>query len=344
MLVDLMLFTKHLAMMLRSGVSLGEALEILEDQNQNKSLKAVLRGISGGIKNGQPLAKVMAKYPKVFDPMYRSVVNIGEESGSLDKNLDYLVSELSKNYEFRQKVMTALLYPMIVLLIAAIVGSGVALFVLPKLVDMFSSLDVKLPLTTRLLMWVAGFMKSYGVIFFAGLFGLAAAGGMLARVTKVKRKIDVISLRLPVLGKFLLNIQVAGMCRNMGIMLKSGLPLRICLQTAREATGNWVFNQYFQRLDKAVDMGISLEKELTGKHYPMIPLMVGRMVGVGEKSGKLDETFLYLGEFMEEEVDEMAKNLTTILEPVLLIGIALVVLFLALSIISPIYQLTGSIR
>jgi type II secretory pathway component PulF len=296
------------------------------------------------VKNGQPLAKVMAKFPRVFDPMYRSVVNIGEESGSLDRNLDYLVSELTKAYEFRQKVTSALLYPMIVLLIAGIVGAGVALFVLPKLVDMFTSLDVKLPLTTRMLMWVAGFMKSYGIVFFAGLAGVVMAGLMLARTTKIKKKIDEISLKMPILGKFFLNIQVANMCRNMGIMLKSGLPLRTCLQTAREATGNWVFNQYFLRLDKAVDMGVSLEKELTGKHYPMIPLMVGRMVGVGEKSGRLDETFLYLGEFMEEEVDEMAKNLTTILEPVLLIGIALVVLFLAMSIISPIYQLTGSIR
>ena len=151
-------------------------------------------------------------------------------------------------------------------------------------------------------------------------------------------------INLPIFGLFIKNVESANFCRSLGLMLKSGLTLSKALEIAREATDNTIFKEYIEGIEKAVDKGHTIESELSKKKYQHFPLIVSKMIGVGEKTGKLDETLLYLGDFFEEEVDSMAKNFPTILEPILLVIIALMVAFMALAIISPIYQFTASIH
>ena len=177
--LDKLMFTRHLGVMLRSGIPLAEAISTLEEQTKGKSFQEVLHQILQQINNGQTLAKALSLYPHVFDSLYINLIEIGEKSGKLEENLDYLALHLSKNYEFRKKIQGAMLYPAIVLLSTLIIGLGLSFFVLPKLVDLFASLDVTLPLSTSILLFAAGlwsfyWLGSYSFIPFNVLFASTA--------------------------------------------------------------------------------------------------------------------------------------------------------------------------
>jgi type IV pilus assembly protein PilC len=342
--VDKLLFTKHLAVMIKSGIPIGDAIDAIAQQTQNAAFKKLLNAILADIDNGQSFEKALSKHPKVFDAFYINVISIGEQSGTLEKNLEYLADQLKKNYEFSKKVHGALLYPTIVLTIAFIAGGSISIFVLPQLVDLFSSLDVELPLATKILLFIATTMRDYGILIGIGFVGLLFALKMLITVPRVKWYWDQILLSMPGLGPFLRDVEIAFLCRNVGIMLKSGLTITAALNAQHNATTNLIFKKYINDLSVIVDKGQPIAEKLTPKAFPHIPQLVPKMLGVGEKTGKLDESFLYLGDFFSDEVDNYSKNLSTLIEPVILIGIGLVVAFVALAVISPIYQLTTGIH
>ncbi len=343
-LLEVALFTKHLSVMLKSGVPLSEALGILKQQTTNLYFRSVLDKVLADVANGQTLEKALSKFPKVFDPFYLSITGIGEQSGKLEENLAYLAQQLRKNYEFQKKVQGALLYPGLIVGTTLIVGGGLATFVLPQLVDLFKSLEVKLPLSTQILLFLAQIMKSYGLIITPAVF-LAVLGIIfLLQTPFVKPWWHRTLLRMPIFGKFFLDIELSSFCRNLGIMLKGGIPIDKALDSLHRATSNLVFKDFSGRLQKEVDKGKKLSEEMSLPRFNFVPALIPKMVEVGENSGKLADTFIYLSEFFEEEVDNSAKNLSTILEPVLLLIIGLGVGFVAIAIISPIYQLTQGIH
>lgn len=342
--IDKLLFTKHLSVLLKSGIPLSESLEILESQARNPSFKKILHGLSDSIRNGVSLEKSLDHYPRVFDPLYRSVIGIGEDSGTLETNLEYLAKELGKAYEFKKRVQGAMLYPTLVLGTSIVVGGFVAVFILPQLVDLFTSLDTELPPATKILLFIAKMMQDYGILLLAGFAGLIALISYVIHSPFGKPVWHRVMLKLPIFGVFMANVQVANFCRSLGLMLRSGLPITPALASCAQAAENLVFKGYIHRLQKAVDHGQPLEKELASGAYPHMPYLATRMIGVGERTGKLDETLLYLSDFFEEEVDDITKNLSTILEPILLFGIAAIVLFIAIAIITPIYNITASVK
>lgn len=342
-LVDKLMVTKHLAVMLKSGITLGEALEALTAQTKQREMRVVLENIQAEIGNGVSLHKALANFPGVFDGLYRSIVAVGEKSGNLEKNLEYLAANMAKGYEFRKKVKAAMLYPVIVFTAAGFSGATMAIFVLPKMVEMFRTLDVELPLATKILILIADISKGYGLIIMAGLLGLLILFRWTVSLPAVKPRWHKFLLAIPGIGELLVQIQVAQVCRNMGIMLGSGIPVNEALAVAGEAADNLVFAGYLHQLKLAVEEGQGLGLEMAGKDFRYFPLVVSRMVQVGEKSGKLDESFIYLADFYEEEVDGAVKNLGTVIEPVMLVIIALIVGFVAFAIITPIYRLTGGI-
>lgn len=342
--LDVLFLTKHLTVMLRSGIPIGEAITIIKEQNKNPALNTLLSAILTDINNGQSLEEALAKHPKVFDQFYLNLIHIGEESGNLEKNLEYLSIQLRKNYDFRKKVQGALLYPEIILTTAIIAGGTISLFVLPKLVDLFSSLDVTLPLSTKILLFIADTMKRYGYFIIGGVLLFLILFRFLISLPKIKFFWHKFLLSLPVVGTFFQNIEVATLCRNMSIMLKSGLPITTALLSQYRATTNLVFKSYLKRLAEEMEKGKPISEKLASKEFPYIPALVAKMVSVGEKTGKLDESFAYLGDFYSDEVDEYSKTLPTVIEPVVLIFLGGVVAFVALAIISPIYQLTSGIH
>lgn len=342
--IDKLLFTKHLGIMLKAGIPIEESIENLFEHTKNPRFKKILKKVGDDVKNGKGLGESLKNYPDVFDNLYRNIVSIGEESGNLETNLEHLAIEMAKTYEFNRKVKGVLLYPGIILTVAFVVGGGVVVFVLPQLVDLFKSLEVTLPLSTKILLGFAQFMKSYGVVTVVA-FGLASIGfNFFINLPGIKFQWQKLLLNIPVLKDFIINLQVTNFCRNLGLMLKSGLPINTALASCEDACDNLVFKGYIHSLSLSVEKGNALEKELSNGKYPYLPGIVSRMIGVGEKTGKLDESLFYLADFFSEEIDEMAKNLPVILEPLLLTVVALGVAFLAMSIISPIYQFSSGIK
>lgn len=343
-LVDTLAFTKHVSLMLKSGIPLPESILILEKQTSHPAFKKLLLKIHQEIANGQPLYKALSQFPHVFDAFYVSLIKVAEESGSLEKNLDYLSLHLKKQHEFTGKVRGALLYPSIVLGVAIVVGIGLSIFVLPKLIDLFASLDVELPLSTKILLLFAKVMRDYGIFLLSAFVLLFVLIRWAITTRVIKPRWHFFLLSLPVLGVFMQNIQLASMFRNIGTMLSVGVPISIALDAQFETTTNSIYKNYLAEIRSGVEKGKSIEGTLSKTNKKFMPLISVRMIGVGEKTGKLDETFVYLGDYFEDEVDNTSRNLSTIVEPVILIIVGLIVGFIAISIIGPIYQFTGSIK
>ena len=343
-LLDKVLFTKHLSVMLKSGIPLAEAVKSLKDQTKNPAFKAVLEDILAEVENGQSLEKALSRHESVFDALYLSLVSTGEKSGNLEENLEYLALQLKKTYSFNKKIAGATLYPKLVISAALIMGGSLALFVLPNLVRLFESLDVELPLTTKILLYLANLMKNFGFLIVGGIAILGFLFTLLLKTPFIKPKWHRSLLTAPVFGGLNQSIELAQICRDLGIMLKSGLTITAALDTQQKATENLVFKEYLDDLLKGTEKGKKISAQMDAEKLVFIPIIVPKMIGIGEETGKLDEVLIYLGDFFEEEVDDATANLSSTLEPILLLVIGAIVAFIALAIISPIYQLAGSIK
>lgn len=339
-----LLFTKHFATMIKAGIPIAEAVETMVEQTSSPYFKKILSSILDDINNGKNLASSLKKFPKTFDQFYVSLIEVGEESGNLVENLEFLAAQLSKDYSLRKKIQGAMLYPGIVLTATVIMGSFISLYVLPKLVDFFNSFDVELPVTTRILIKFSTLMKDYGIFVFAGAIILLVALRFLLNSKKVKPHWHSIILKLPLIGKLISYGQLARFSRNLGTLVKSGVPIVKGLEITSNTMSNIRFKNDLDKLSKSLSKGKNIGSSMEKQHFSEFPLLVSRMISIGEKTGNLDESLIYLSNYYDDEVDDISKNFSTILEPILLIIIGLVVGFLALSIISPIYQLTGSIR
>lgn len=342
--IDKLLFTKHLGVMIKAGIPLVEAMEILQSQTVNPAFRRMLGNILADVRNGQNLTKSLSKHSNVFDGLFQSLIEVGEESGSLEKSFEYLTIQLQKSYEFHRRVQSAMLYPMLIIVVALVMGAGVSMFVLPQMVNLFGSMNIELPVSTKILLGVANFMRDYGLIAVPSFIVAVILFSYLVRSRPIRPLWDRFILRLPVFGLFIRESETATICRNLGLMLKAGLPINKALTVIEQSTNNTVFQLYLKNISLAVNRGRGIGQELSSPQYVFFPLIVSRMIAVGEKTGRLSEMLTYLADFFEEEVDAMAKNFPVILEPILLTAIAAAVAFIALSIISPIYQFTSSIR
>ncbi len=343
-LLDLTNFTKHMSVMLKSGISISETLETLYSQTKSPRLKKATKHILTDTNNGAPLSVAMEKFPKVFDQFYVSIIKIGEESGSLDTNLEYLSEKLRKELALRRAIKEALFYPAIVVSAAVIVGLGISIFILPKMGDLFRSFDMDLPLATRMLLSFSDFMKKYNIFIPIGLVVFIIVFRLLIRTRPIRPVWSKFMLSFPILGQFNCLIETSAFCRNLGIMLSSNLPITRALEIAEKTTANFIFQRYIAGLRKSVSEGKLLQEQLAPNKSPVLPYMATRMIAVGEKSGKLNDMLIYLGGYYEEETDSMAKNFSVIIEPILLVFIGLIVAVIALAIVGPIYKLTGSIK
>jgi len=339
-----MFFTKHLAVMLKSGVPIADVLETLTVQAKSHAFKRILQEVYEDISKGQSLEKAFSKHPKIFDLFYLSLVRVGEESGTLEGSLEYLTEQLEKENDLRKTVQSAMLYPSLILTVTGVIGFALAFFVLPQITELFEGLDIALPPTTKLLIFFSKVLRNQGYIAIPGLGLLLATFVFILRSRLIKPWRDSLLLKLPIFGYFFRCVAIATLSRNLGIMLRSGLPITAALATAAVTEGNTVYKHDLEKIANEVRKGKSIEKALRDGNYPEFPPFVSRMIGVGEKSGNLEENLVYLGEYFEAEVESTTKNMTTLLEPLLLLFIGGVVAFIALSIITPIYQITGSIR
>ena len=340
--LEKLMFTKHFSVMLKSGVDILEVLKALKEQVSSYKLRKILEETISSVSGGQRLSDSLAKYPKVFSDLYVNTIRAGEEGGTLSLNLEYLAEQMNKDYDLRRKIKNAMAYPTIVLAATVIIALSLAIFVLPKITKLFKAFTVPLPLTTRILLWLADFLEKYGILVIVGLIFLVLLVRWLCRLKSVKPYLDRTFLKLPILGRIVQNINLARFSRTLGSLLKSGLPITVALKVTANTLDNASYQKNLIEIEKEIQKGATLASLLETRKN-LFPITVSQTVATGEARGRLEGTLFYLAEFYEAETDNTIKNLATLIEPVLLIFIGLVVGGVALAIISPIYQITGQL-
>jgi len=339
--VDIVTVMQNFSMMLESGLTVVESLGVLKDQATGK-LKHVLDKIEKEIQAGESLSSALQKAKNVFGPVVISAVKIGENSGTLAENLKHLADQMDKDLLLKRNIQGAMLYPTIVFSATLVMGLALATFVLPQMTDIFSSLDVELPFTTRVVIWVSRFFRDYGFFIspaiILGLVGVVA----LLRQKFSQKFTHRIVLYLPFLKGFVREINQARFCRMLGTMLNSGVPLQEALLIQSESLPNLVYRTSAKKMHALIESGESFSNIIT--RFPhLYPIMILRIVSVGERSGNLSSSLLYLATFYEQKVELQAKNISSIIEPILLISVGFCVGFIALAIFTPIYSLSNSL-
>ncbi|HTM68009.1 MAG TPA: type II secretion system F family protein, partial [Candidatus Binatia bacterium] len=342
--VDKVLFTKHLSVMLRAGLTLLESLQILIEQTQSWRFRMVLKAIYRRVERGEKFSDALGTFPQVFSAFYVNIVRSGELSGTMEENLEHLAVQFTKEHELRQKVRTALTYPTIVLVAAAGIGFFFATYVLPQVANLFSGLQgIKLPWVTVVLLKVSAFARKYTFLSFVGLFG-----GIYFIFWFLKRKFiapftHLFVLKMPVIRKIVMDVNLSRFSLVFGTLMRSGIDITKSLEVTSTVLGNMYYRRALGRILVEVQRGQPLS-EAMGRYPELFPRITSRMIGVGERAGKLEEVLGYLSEFYELEVETTMKNLQTVLEPVLLMFIGLVALGMAFAILIPIYNFIAAIR
>lgn len=336
---SIVIMTRQLATMVSSGLVLSEAIDILEEQQTNKTLKKALEEISQDIKGGLTLAQSMGKYPNIFPKLYVNLVKSGESSGKLDQVLLQMADSLEKEREFRAKVKGAMIYPSVVLGMMFIVIIIMMVFVIPRLVNLYTQSTIELPLPTRILIFVS---DAFVHFWWLGLLIIAVVAILLNRWGKTPEGayfLGRLILRLPLVGSIVSNVTLTNFNRTFGLLTAAGIPLLESISIVSDLTENPVFKNALRDAYHGVERGLPFSSLLVGSVFPRI---VSQMIRVGEETGRIDEIFFKLAEYFESESDHLIKNLTVAIEPIILVILGIGVAFLVLSIILPIYKLTTS--
>ena len=334
------ILTKHLAIMLQAGVSLDEALQVLEAQSRGR-MKEIILKIHEDVTSGELLATALSKFPRVFNDYYINMIRAGEQSGNLVANLELLGKQFAKDYELRKKSQSAMIYPGLIFSMTVGLGIIIAIFVLPRLSKMFQAFQFELPWTTRALIAVANFVRDFGILsaVLAVLFLVGIV--FFARFKKTKRYFHWLYLHLPVVKLVSHDVNLARFATVLGSLRKSGLPITSALATTAQVLGNEVYRQSLRDAIAAMDQGENLS--LAMERTKIFPLFVSRMIGIGERTGNLEQVLEYLQDYYDNELDNVLKNLSTILEPAMLLIIGGLVALVAFSIITPIYNFVGAV-
>lgn len=337
--LDRFLFVKHLSLMIKTGLPLREAITEIKEQSGSKKFKRILENVINHLDNGESLGNSLSNHPAVFDELFVNLIKAGEASGTLEENLKHLTSQMEKSHDLKKKIKGALLYPALILTSTFTLVGILAIFIIPKLIPLFESFDIELPLPTRILLWAIKGTQNYGLIIFILIIALVSFLIFIARFQTVKKINHRIILKLPVIGKLNRNVNLAYFSRTLGTLIRSGIPIIEALNITADTLSNVVYQDQVKKAILKIQHGEEIATYLRTKPK-LFPPVFSRMINIGEKTGKLDESLLYLAKFYEKEVGDMARNLSTVLEPILLIFIGLIIGFIAVSIIMPIYKIT----
>ncbi len=338
---DVILLMRNLSMTLRAGVPVTQGLSMFEADARGLR-RAVISHLRKTVESGQTLAYAMETSPYTFPPIAVHLVQVGEMSGSLEQNLDTLVDHLRRIQDLQRKIRTAMMYPTFVLVACLGLGLSIGTIVLPQLMPLFESLDVKLPLSTQILMWLAEYFRVYGIVTSVGVTVSLVLLFTISRFETFKPLFHRFFLLIPLIGTVQLKTGIAQFSSALSVLLKSGVAVREALPAVALAVENRIIRRAILDAVPVVEGGSTLVEGLraSGKLFPG---MTCSLVAIGEETGSLAETLEYIASYYQGEVDYAIKNLTTTLEPVLLIVIGTLVGFTVMAIITPLYDVTSSI-
>ncbi len=336
------IFTRNLAGMITAGLSLARALQVLEKQSKNPKLKNVINSLVSEINSGGNLSSGMEKAPDVFSALFVSMVRAGEESGSLAQSLKEVGVNLEKTYELRKKVKGAMTYPSIIVGAIALVGVLMMIYVVPTLTKTFIEMGIELPPTTKLIIFTSNALKNNILIILIGVVGLVVGVRFLLKTAKFKRFFDYFVLKIPVVGIIVKEVNSARTARTLTSLLFAGVSITKAIEITKDVLQNSRYKEVLDNAISRIEKGEALSSVFK-ERTDLYPIMVGEMMEVGEETGKLSDMLSDIARFYEEEVDSKTKNLSTIIEPVLMVLIGGAVGFFALSMISPMYSILDTI-
>ncbi|MEK7094042.1 MAG: type II secretion system F family protein [Patescibacteria group bacterium] len=335
-------FARHLAIMVKAGLPLFESLKILRRQTTSKKFQIIIDQVILDVNNGQSMASSLRRFHRIFGDFFISIVEVGERSGTLGPNLLYLAEELKKAKDLRGKVRSAMVYPAILFIMTVGVSGFLTFFVFPKLLPTFANFDVELPVATRVLIAILGFLSAYWWLAIIIIVGLVATWRFLMRLPKMKLLFDRFVLVIPVISTLSIYVNTTNMARILSILLRSGIKIVESILIVSNTFENKVYEEALKEAAEEIKKGGAFSEYLM-KKKKIFPPILSAMIEVGENTGNLEENLSYLANYYSEEVDTSLKNVTVLLEPLILLIMGIVVGFVALSIITPIYTISQGI-
>ncbi len=341
-LEERLFFTQNLQIMLHAGISLSQAMTTLVEQTKNERFKYILKDIQQNIEKGISFASSLEKHKKVFTELYINMIKAGETSGQLENTLEQLRIQLKKDHDLISKIKGAMAYPVIVIIAMVGVIITVITFVIPKLTDLFEGANVELPLPTRILIFVSNFTIHYGIYLFFAFVILSFLTYKFIKTENGKKIWHKFLLIAPILGPIIKKINLARFSRTISSLLKTEIPIVESFQITSKTLGNYYYRKTMKNASELLKKGVSVTEALQG-NVKLFPPIVTQMISVGEQSGSLDSILENLAVFYEEEVTNVMNNLSSIIEPVLILLLGLGVGAIAVSVIMPMYSLTQAI-
>lgn len=338
-----LMFVKNLATMIKAGITISESLAILRDQTKKTSHKKMLEDITEMLNSGQSLAKSLKKYDNNFSDIFINMIGTGEESGNLEKVLTYLDLQLEKEYEIKKKVISAMIYPAIIICITLLMAVGIMVFIMPKITKIFKSFKAELPLPTKIIIGMSDVLIKHPIASFLTFVGVVLFFVFIFKIKALKPFWHKILISMPVFGNIFISANIARFSRTMNSLLQASISVPQALRTTGNMLANSLYKNALYEVSEKVERGGRIGENL--EQYPKIfPIICTKLIYLGEKTGTLESITEKIAELYERETDTKTKNLSVIIEPLLLVFMAGLVGGMAISIIMPIYQLPNLIN
>lgn len=340
-LTDKAMLMDNLGTMLKAGLAITPALKAIAQEGKNRYLRKVLNYLVEHVENGQPLSEGMKRFPRVFPEMVIATIEVGENTGNLSEALSHLGDILKAQKKLRSKVLGALIYPIVVLVILVAVSLLLALFVFPQLVTVFEEAEVQLPKILVVVNWLNFAIRNFGWYILGGLFCFVLILRMVFAFSGPRYLWHVLTLRMPIAGQIIKNLNLARFAGNLYALLSAGLSIVKAMNITAHTLGNMKFRKAVFAMAIQLEKGVALDETMRDRQE-LFPSLTIQLCNVGETTGELENVLKKISEYYEEKVSATLTNLSTILEPALLVLVGIAVGFIAVSVISPIYELTLS--
>lgn len=340
--VEKIFFTQHLEVMTRTGFPLADALQTIARSVENDYFKRVILDLREGIERGEPLSQGLKKYPRIFPEIYTSMIEAGEVSGKLDEVLKQLTIQQRKRHDLVSRAKAALSYPAVVLTAMLVIGTGIVIFVLPKITQIYEDVHVELPLPTRIVIWISHTITDYGIWIAAAIVFLIVLFVLWYRSPKGKRVVHKIFLRVPIVKTIVMKMSLAAFARNLSSLLKTDIPIMETFRIISRTMGSVPYREALAKASDDLEKGIPIHTILEREPF-LFPPLISQIVAIGEQTGTLDSVTGEVAGFYEEDVAHMMEGLSTLIEPILMLILGVAVGGLAVAVIMPIYSLVNQL-
>lgn len=336
-LSEKLIFSRNLSVMIGAGLPLTRALGTLERQTKSPAFKRVIHDMIEHISKGESFAESIAKHTRVFSALFSAMVSAGEASGKLQDSLNILASQMKNDYELRRKVRGALIYPAVIMCVMVLIGILMLIYVVPTLTSVFAEMDIELPASTRFVIAFSSFLLAHGVLSFGMFLAFLYGSFLFWRTDMAKRTLDTLVIRMPIIGTIAKELNAARTARTMSSLIQSGVSILETLTITRDVLQNHLFRNILDEARESIQKGDTMTSAFS-KHINLYPLLVSEMIAVGEETGKTAEMLERLAEFYESEVAAATKDLSSVIEPFLMVIIGAFVGLFAVSMIQPLYS------